>query len=178
MHICSHAVAVLGLGRVGHGLLTRSTGIPTENCGLPWGSNIFPIFFWPTAGLRPSKNPAPPLFTCCCLKYNAIFKIVAAGCREIPNPNIPNLGQFCCRLLTFYELSNEDIICIQTLCEQEFWGGTRATSYRGKNWDDTLQKSVNSWPVVSTLKPRQQHRQCTQHEYLGRNCVCSITNEL
>ena len=29
------AEAVLGLGRGGHGLPTRSTGLPTENCGQP-----------------------------------------------------------------------------------------------------------------------------------------------
>ena len=29
------AVAVLGLGRVGHGLPTQPTGLPTKSCGLP-----------------------------------------------------------------------------------------------------------------------------------------------
>jgi len=31
------AVAVLGLGRVCHSLPSHSTGLPGENCSLPWG---------------------------------------------------------------------------------------------------------------------------------------------
>jgi len=56
-------VAVLGLGRVGHGL-------HIENCGeevilsFPSCNAVilsYPIFFWPTAGLPSQENPAPPL---------------------------------------------------------------------------------------------------------------------
>jgi len=54
-------VAVLGLGRVGHGLSTRSTGLPTEI--FPNYNAVilsYPIFFLPTAGLPSQKSGAAP----------------------------------------------------------------------------------------------------------------------
>ena len=64
------SVAVLGLGRTGHGLPTRSTGLATENWSLPVSRHTLTFLsFWPTISKQESPaNAKGPRESSACMK--------------------------------------------------------------------------------------------------------------